>query len=223
MTKTTKVWSIDVFEIREIIRLYYVETFNRNQIALALKKSFSTITSIIARLESSGVAPEVLAQMSDTELRSVVYPKPPGPKDEPTRVRLDLEYLSGELQRKGVTRQLLWHEYCDNNPEGTYSYSRFCEHLRSYMQQSQLSMVLDHPPGERAYCDYASDTVISTAARSSDQLRSFGDRTWGVSEILVISRERSSHSQGAVPLQGLPRQQTSSRKGSESDAAKIGK
>lgn len=159
MTKTTKVWSIDVFEIREIIRLYYVETFNRNQIALALKKSFSTITSIIARLESSGVAPEVLAQMSDTELRSVVYPKPPGPKDEPTRVHLDLEYLSGELQRKGVTRQLLWHEYCDNNPEGTYSYSRFCEHLRSYMQQSQLSMVLDHPPGERAYCDYAGDTV----------------------------------------------------------------
>ena len=122
MTKTIKVWSIDVFEIREIIRLYYVEKLNRNQIALALKKSFSTITKIIARMEDSGIVPYVLAQMSDTELRSVVYPKLPGPKEEPTRVHLDLEYLSGELKRKGVTRQLLWKEYCDNNPEGAYSY-----------------------------------------------------------------------------------------------------
>ena len=159
MTKIIKVWSIDVFEIREIIRLYYVEQLNRNQIALALMKSFSTIAKIIARIEDSGIAPEIFAQMSDVDLRGVVYPNLPGPKEEPTRVHLDLEYLSGELKRKGVTRQLLWKEYCDNNPKGTYSYTRFCEHLRSYMQESQLSMALDHPPGERAYCDYAGDTV----------------------------------------------------------------
>lgn len=153
-----------MFEIREIIQLYYVEQLNRNQIALALMKSFSiksfsTIANIIARIEDSEIAPEILAQMSDTDLHAVVYTNLPGPKEEPTRVHRDLEYLSGQLKRKGVTRQLLWKEYCDDNPEGTYSYSRFCEHLRSYMEVSQLSMALDHPSGDRAYCDYAGDSV----------------------------------------------------------------
>lgn len=53
MTKTIKVWSVDMFEIREIFRLYYVEKLNRNQISLALRKSFSTIAKIIARIENA--------------------------------------------------------------------------------------------------------------------------------------------------------------------------
>ena len=40
-----------------------------------------------------------------------------------------------ELSKTGVTRQLLWQEYLGLQPDG-YSYSRYCYHLKQYLQNS---------------------------------------------------------------------------------------
>ena len=37
-------------------------------------------------------------------------------------------YAQGELQKTGVTRQLLWQEYIQQYPDG-YVYSHYCYHL----------------------------------------------------------------------------------------------
>jgi transposase len=59
-----------------------------------------------------------------------------------------------ELSNTGVTRQLLWQEYLNANPDG-YSYSRYCYHLHQYLKQSDLSMHLEYEPGDMIMVDFA--------------------------------------------------------------------
>lgn len=59
-----------------------------------------------------------------------------------------------QLSNTGVTRQLLWQEYLNANPDG-YSYSRYCYHLHQYLKQSDLSMHLEYEPGDMIMVDFA--------------------------------------------------------------------
>jgi|SRR6185312_9373568 len=59
-----------------------------------------------------------------------------------------------ELSKTGVTRQLLWHEYLEQNPDG-YSYSRYCHHLQQYLKNRDLSMHLEYAPGDTIMIDFA--------------------------------------------------------------------
>jgi transposase len=61
-------------------------------------------------------------------------------------------YATRELTGTGVTRQLLWHEYLQQQPNG-YGYSQFCYHLKKYQQQSDLAMHLEYQPGDIAMTD----------------------------------------------------------------------
>lgn len=63
-------------------------------------------------------------------------------------------YATRELTGTGVTRQLLWHEYLQQQPNG-YGYSQFCHHLKKYQQQGDLAMHLEYQPGDMAMTDYA--------------------------------------------------------------------
>lgn len=59
-----------------------------------------------------------------------------------------------ELEKTGVTRQLLWQEYLQQHPDG-YSYSRYCYHLQEYQKQGDLSMHLEYIPGDVMMIDFA--------------------------------------------------------------------
>ena len=47
--------------------------------------------------------------------------------------------LHTELKRRGVTLQLLHHEYRERHPDG-YGYTQFCDHYRRWCQDRRLSM-----------------------------------------------------------------------------------
>lgn len=75
------------------------------------------------------------------------------------RYQLLIEHFKGcsnELGATGVTRQLLWLEYKESNPEG-YEYSQYCEHLRTYLENKDVVMHLEHIPGQEMMIDYAGD------------------------------------------------------------------
>jgi transposase len=59
-----------------------------------------------------------------------------------------------ELEKTGVTRQLLWQEYVVKHPDG-YSYSRYCHHLHQYFKQADVSMHLEYTAGDMIMMDYA--------------------------------------------------------------------
>jgi len=63
-------------------------------------------------------------------------------------------YFFQELKRVGVTRQLLWQEYRREYPNG-YGYSQFCEHLRRAAVRKDLTLSLEHQPGEVLMLDFA--------------------------------------------------------------------
>ena len=69
-----------------------------------------------------------------------------------------MQYLFKELKKKHVTLQLLWYEYKQNNPDG-YQYSYFCELYQKWRKQLDVSLRQEHRAGEKAFIDYAGQTV----------------------------------------------------------------
>jgi transposase len=67
----------------------------------------------------------------------------------------DFAKVHAELQRVGVTLQLLWEEYRGPSPMDALSYSQFTFHHRLYTKSQKLSMRQVHVPGERAFVDFS--------------------------------------------------------------------
>ena len=77
------------------------------------------------------------------------------------------EYIHKELQKNGVTLNLLWLEYCEKcREEGElpYQLTQFKKHYRDYAVKTNATMHLNHKPGEIMQVDWAGDTatVIDT-------------------------------------------------------------
>jgi transposase len=69
-----------------------------------------------------------------------------------------MEYLHQERKKKGVTLQLLWHEYKEGNPEG-YQYSQFCELYRKWLDKLDVCLRQEYRAGEKLFVDYAGQTI----------------------------------------------------------------
>lgn len=63
-------------------------------------------------------------------------------------------FAQGELQKTGVTRQLLWQEYIEGHPDG-YVYSHYCYHLNQYLKNRDLSMHLEYTAADMIMIDFA--------------------------------------------------------------------
>jgi len=69
-----------------------------------------------------------------------------------------LPYFEKELERKHVTRHLLWREYLEKYPSG-YRYTQFCYHLSQQLVARKPTAVLIHEAGEKLFVDFAGDTM----------------------------------------------------------------
>ncbi len=123
--------------------------------------SRNTIRDYLRRIQESSLSVQELLALDDASLGPFVYvdtiEKGSAGRTPDTRYESFeslLNYYSSELQKRGVTRQLLWNEYRKDNPEG-YSYSQFCEYLLRYRKQDQAVMHFTHQPGEQLQVDFA--------------------------------------------------------------------
>ncbi|MHA4847178.1 IS21 family transposase, partial [Flavitalea antarctica] len=64
------------------------------------------------------------------------------------------ENIEKELSRPGVTRQLLWREYLDADPQG-YGYSQYCYYLQQFLNKKDVVMHLNYNPGQEIMVDFA--------------------------------------------------------------------
>ncbi|BAV06711.1 Transposase [Filimonas lacunae] len=64
------------------------------------------------------------------------------------------QYAQVELNKTGVTRQLLWQEYMVQHPDG-YVYSHYCHHLNQYLKNRDLSMHLEYQVADMIMIDFA--------------------------------------------------------------------
>ena len=80
----------------------------------------AVIELLAHNIKADGKTPEQFLLLSDAEIRSKVYPDSRKKRTEP-----NWEDVADKLQRKHMTLQLLYEDYCQNNPEKHYSYPSY--------------------------------------------------------------------------------------------------
>lgn len=141
-------------KIRDIVRFSEVIKSQR-EISRITGVSRPAVSQYIEGVRKSGLSPEELNQLSDSELTTKLEPGTPAPESERLRtLRKRFPEFTRRLKEVGMTLQILWEEYRAEaaNP---YSYTRFCEIFHEYRKEEPVSMHIEHKYGDRAFYDYA--------------------------------------------------------------------
>ena len=150
---------IGMKKIRELICLKTITEMSDRKIARALNISRPAVAKYWQGFNSSGLLPEQIEKMADSELLRMV---------EKTRIEASnkhqqlIQYFPHfviELQRTGATLHLLWQEYKQKHSEG-FLYSQFCHHFLIWRKSSEVRMHINQKAGDKVFVDYAGDKVF---------------------------------------------------------------
>jgi hypothetical protein len=138
--------STSMLQIKKALQLLE-EGRSERYISSQLKLSRNTLRGYQSKFHCSGLAYDQLLLLSDSGLASIVYGEPRNQVKSSRQDRFELliDYFTSELKRVGVTRQLLWKEYLEKDPDG-YGYSQFCERLNQLKSRNNntLTMHFEH-------------------------------------------------------------------------------
>ena len=97
-------------KLEEILRLKYEAKLSHRQIGIACQVSAGTISDYVTRAKAAGVNWPLPEGMTEEKLEKLLFPvrETSRSRDIP---QLDWEAIHQEMQRKGVTLNLLWVEY----------------------------------------------------------------------------------------------------------------
>ena len=141
---------------REILRLKSLGFSDRN-IAQSCSVSRNTVKRLVDRAEEIQISRPPVFSMTDAVLDGLLFPS----EKLATNRRLpDYGYIRKELLRKGVTKKLLWIEYCEEcrlSGENPLMYSQFCKYIHRDEQKRRATMHIPRKPGEQIEVDWAGD------------------------------------------------------------------
>jgi transposase len=124
-------------------------------IARSLGISKNTVKSYLEKVSASKLDVQALLEMEDPILDNEFHAGNPAYKDARYEHFIShLDYFAHELQRKGVTKMLLWEEYRQGY-SGGYGRTQFFFHLTQQLIARKPSMVLQHQAGEKLFIDFA--------------------------------------------------------------------
>ena len=144
-------------KIKEVLRLRFEHQQSARQIAKSCDIARSTVKEYLDRVQKTGIPWPLPAEWDDAALENRLFPPIPLISPE-NRQMPPMEYLHQERKKKGVTLQLLWHEYKEANPEG-YQYSQFCELYRKWLDKLDVCLRQEYRAGEKLFVDYAGQTL----------------------------------------------------------------
>ena len=138
---------------REIIRLRSLDFSERN-IALSCSVSRNTVSKVLKKADELNVSWPLDETMTDDALESLLFPK----EKSATNKRMpDYAYIRKELLRNGVSKKLLWSEYCEDcrmADEEPLMYSQFCYYIQQDEQKRRATMHIPRKPGEQVEVDW---------------------------------------------------------------------
>jgi transposase len=147
-------------KIKEMLRQVAAGAQSVRKIARAIKVSRPTVAAYLASFHESGMTvDEALAIPEEVLLERLL-----ATDRRPANGRLADLYRhfsakSADLKKKGVTRLLLWEEYCAAT-ESPYGYTQYCEYLKRWLEASpDLRCLIEHEPGEEVFVDYSGKRV----------------------------------------------------------------
>ncbi|MDD5604158.1 MAG: IS21 family transposase [Eubacteriales bacterium] len=142
---------------REILRLKSLGFSERN-IALSCSVSRKTVAKVSSRAKDLNISWPLDDSQTDAVLESTMFPKVKA--DIVIRRMPDYGYIRKELLKNGVSKKLLWTEYCEEcrmNKEQPLMYSQFCYYIQQEEQKLRASMHIPRKPGEQVEVDWAGD------------------------------------------------------------------
>ena len=141
-------------QIRAILSNYLISGKTKIT-ARQLKVSKNTVKTYVRRAEGYSSDLLKVLELDDIALEQIIC----GTESAKTDKRLSIfegqvDKWLDDLRKVGVTRELIWREYRCTHPDG-YGYSQFCEHLRRHVARYDLTLALEHNPGEVLMVDFA--------------------------------------------------------------------
>jgi transposase len=133
-------------KIREVLRLH-AEGLSGRRIGKSLSVSHVTVRGYLARAEQAGLSHASAAGLDDAELEQRLFPAAP-PVGTP-RPLPEWSRIQEELRKRGVTLQLLWHEYKAAHP-GRLRYTQFVKHFRDWQSRSTSCCARSTRPARRS-------------------------------------------------------------------------
>jgi transposase len=146
----------------------YLSSGSIKATARQLKVSKNTVREYVRRAKAYSTDLKALLELDEQALSLIIH-TPQGDQScsRASIFEQQVDYWLEELRRTGVTRELLWQEYRLAHPGG-YGYSQFCEHLRSQIGHRDLTLALEHEPGEVLMVDFAGKKMQWVDAHSGE-------------------------------------------------------
>jgi transposase len=156
---------------REILRQKWVLGRSHREVGQSLGVSVGMVSATLERARAAGLPTwDTVEALGEAELEARLY----GRSSSAGRPAPDCVWIHSERQGKGVTLELLHHEYLEQHPDG-YRYTQFCEHYRRWCRKRRLSMRQVHRAGEKLFADYAGykPTVVDRATGEAREVELF--------------------------------------------------
>ena len=137
-------------KIREVLRLSHACGLGEREIARSCRIARATVGNYLKRAEAVGLTWPAAAELSETELASVLFPRD-SPAASRERAAPDCQYIYDQLRqyrKLNLTLTQLWLEYKESHPDG-YQYTQFCEHYRRWRGELDYCMRQEHRAGGR--------------------------------------------------------------------------
>ena len=148
-------------KILEILRLKFEHQLSGRAIALAVCAVLSTVQDCLRRFARSGLTWPVA--LDEAALEALLYPR----ERVVNQALPDFAAVAVRLNSfKGMTRERVWQEYRDTQPEGL-SYSAFCASFARFLGLQKLSAKQFHAPGSAMFVDYAGPALFITDRHTS--------------------------------------------------------
>ncbi len=196
-------------KIRTALYMKWSLKRTNREIAISIGVSSSTISDCLGRAKFTQLSWPLPEELDDDALEQLLYP-PNKRLSVIERGEVDWAYIHKEYKRKGVTLQLLWLEYKENNPQG-YRYAQFCNLYRDYIGQFDLWMRQTHKAGDKLFIDYAGFTITVNSKDGQFEAQIFV-AVLGASGYVYAEATRSqslpdwiaSHCRAFIYFQGVP-------------------
>jgi transposase len=145
-------------KIKEILRLRYIAEISLRQISRAVGVPRATVSDYCKRYEISNYKIKELVELDEDKIYQILFPEKKLSKQHKNRPLPDVEYIHKEIAKKGVTFELLWMEYKEQNPNG-YGLSQFKEYYYRFKNKINPTMRQTYIPGHQMFVDYSGLTV----------------------------------------------------------------
>jgi len=143
-------------KVKDVLRLKFEAGLSHRDIGKCLNLGPATVSEVLTRFKSSDLSWPLPDDYSDKQLENTLYTTAVAKRNK----RLpDFIQMREELKRKGMTKLLLWQEYCSADTDTAYGYTQYCEHYQLWLKKQKRSMRQHHIAGDKLFIDYCGPTV----------------------------------------------------------------